>query len=52
MSTLSTFIRRIARVFATTPQSGADLDTMSLQQWADLPSYHPITDRSGGKAPC
>jgi hypothetical protein len=47
MSMLLTLARRIARLFADTPVSGADPDAMSLHQWADLPPYHPITDRSG-----
>lgn len=47
MSMLSRILSKLAGAFAATPRSGADLDTMSLRQWADLPPYHPITDRSG-----
>jgi hypothetical protein len=48
---MSTLIHSIGRLFAalfTTPSAPLDPEAMSLHDWADLPSHHPVADR----APC
>ena len=52
MSNLSQLLRHLVSLLVAglTPRDGAAThpDTMSLQEWADLPAYHPVADR----APC
>jgi len=46
MSTINSLLKRLAVVFGPAPRSKLDPDTLSLQQWADLPAYHPHRDRA------
>ncbi|KFC68834.1 hypothetical protein FF80_01789 [Devosia sp. LC5] len=48
MSNLILLLRRLTSWL--TPRDGTQThpDQMSLQEWADLPAYHPLADR----APC
>lgn len=52
MSSLALLLRRLvsATLATLTPRDAAAVhpDSMSLQEWADLPAYHPVADR----APC
>ncbi|HWU18541.1 MAG TPA: hypothetical protein VN155_12750 [Devosia sp.] len=52
MSNPSQLLRRLvsAALALLTPRDGVTThpDTMSLNEWADLPPYHPAADR----APC
>lgn len=46
---MSSFVRRFTRLFIApaSPRGLArDPDTMSLRDWADLPSHHPYCDRA------
>ena len=48
---MSTLIHALGRLFATlfsADRAPLDPDSMSLQEWADLPAHHPAVDR----APC
>lgn len=48
---MSTLIHSIGRLFAAlfaTPSTPPDPESMTLQDWADLPVHHPVCDR----APC
>ena len=48
MSNIALQVRRLVARLFTAPRLPADPDTMALRDWADLPAYHPLSDR----APC
>lgn len=48
MSSLIKTVYRLAAALFTPPATPSDPDMMSLHDWADLPAYHPVSDR----APC
>ncbi|WP_186767057.1 hypothetical protein [Devosia ginsengisoli] len=48
MSSLLTQIHRLFAGLFATSSTPVDPESMSLHDWADLPSHHPVCDR----APC
>ena len=48
MSSLIKIVHRLVAALFTAPSTPTNPDTMSLHDWADLPAYHPVSDR----APC
>ena len=48
MSSLLNLVHRLVAALFATPRIPTDPETMSLHDWADLPAYHPVSDR----APC
>ena len=48
MSSLIKTVHRLVAALFTAPSTPTNPDTMSLHDWADLPAYHPVSDR----APC
>lgn len=48
MSSIITLLRRLFAALLEQDRAPLDPDSMSLQDWADLPSHHPASDR----APC
>lgn len=46
MSTINNLFKRLAAVFGPAPRTSVDPEALSLQQWADLPAYHPRRDRA------
>ena len=46
---MSSLIQRLSRIVAalfSARHVPVDPETMSLQEWADLPVYHPLCDRT------
>lgn len=48
MSSLLQLIGRLVAALSAATPSAPDPESMSLRDWADLPSHHP----SGDRAPC
>ena len=44
MSILLHSLRRLLAAFATPAPAAPDLDTLSVQDWADLPPHHPLCE--------
>lgn len=45
MSSLNRLTSLLARFFAEPTRQGADVEAMSLREWADMPAYHPRKER-------
>ena len=45
MSTLLALLGRLAITLFSSDRAPVDPETMSLHDWADLPSHHPVVDR-------
>ncbi len=48
MSSIATLLKRLRQRLAAARAATPDPEAMSLHDWADLPAYHPASDR----APC
>jgi hypothetical protein len=44
MSNIITLLNRLFTALLTSESSPVDPDSMSLHDWADLPSHHPSAD--------